>query len=237
MGAFAIADIELVEPVAVEHGEPADECRLVFLQVRLDGPVLLRFEGLALSFTLHHETQGGALDAAGTQAGLDLAPQQWRQVVADQVIQGPPCLLCVDQVHGEFPRVVHGVLNRFLGNFRELDAVQLLVLYQALLAQYLVDVPGNRLAFAVEVRREVDRVGLLRRLDDGVDVLLAVLGQLVVHFEPVVRVHRAFLAGQVANMAIGRQDDEIVAEIAIDGGRLGGRLHDEQVFGHGAPSA
>ena len=40
---------------------------------------------------------------------------------------------------------------------------------------------------------------------------------------------------QVANMARTRLDDEVATEVAVDGGCLGGRLHDDQRTSHGLP--
>jgi hypothetical protein len=78
--------------------------------------------------------------------------------------------------------------------------------------------PGNRFAFAVEVGCEVDGIGLARGRDDFPHVLLLALDQLVGHREVVVRVDRAVLRGQVADMPVGRQDLESPSQIPVDGG-------------------
>jgi hypothetical protein len=45
----------------------------------------------------------------------------------------------------------------------------------------------------------------------------------------VVRIDRAFLRHEVADMAIGGKDFEVLAEVFLDGFRLGRRLHDNEV--------
>ena len=101
----------------------------------------------------------------------------------------------------------------------------------------LGDVPGDRLALAVEVGREVDRVGALGRLGDLGDLLAAVVGDDVLGREVVVDVDAelalAGVLGQVADMAVGGEDTVVVAQVALDRPRLRRRLDDHQVLGHG----
>ncbi len=89
----------------------------------------------------------------------------------------------------------------------------------------LRDVPGDRLALAVEVRREEHEVRALGRLLDLVDLLAAVVVDDVLGFELVVDVHAelalARVLGQVADMAVGRQDPVIGPQVPLDGARLG----------------
>ena len=51
--------------------------------------------------------------------------------------------------------------------------------------------------------------------------------------KPCVGVDRAFLGHQVAHVAVGGQDGEVLAEVLVDRLGLGGRLDDEEVLGHG----
>ncbi len=94
--------------------------------------------------------------------------------------------------------------------------------------------PGNGLAFAVKVGRQIERVGLLDRLDDGVDVLLVLFDQVVVHREIVIGIDGAFLRHQITHVTVRREDLEILAEVFVDRLGLGGRFDDKQVLGHGA---
>ena len=206
---LGVADVEFLQVLVFQAHQAAEEFLARLRQVGLDGPVLLGPERLDLALALDDHAQRRALHPAGRQAGPDESPQQRRQVEADQVVERPPRLLRVDQVHRKLARVRHRLLDRLLGNFRELDAVERNLSDQPFLAQDLVDVPGNGLAFAVEVGCEIDRLGLLRFLDDGADVLLAALVQLVGHREIVVGIDRAVARRQVADVAIGGQDLEV----------------------------
>ncbi len=101
----------------------------------------------------------------------------------------------------------------------------------------LGDVPGDRLALAIEVGGEEDDVGRLGRLGDLGDLLAAVVGDHVLGFEVVVDVDAelalARVLGQVADVAVGRQDPVVGAEIALDRAGLGRRFDDDEVLGHG----
>ena len=98
------------------------------------------------------------------------------------------------------------------------------------LLQQLGEVPGDRLAFAVRVGREVQRVGFLERARDRLHVLLVLLEDLVAHRELALRVDRAFLRHQIAHVTIRSQHLEVLAEILLDGLRLGGRFDDDEVL-------
>ena len=62
---------------------------------------------------------------------------------------------------------------------------------------------------------------------------LVALDQLVLHREAVVGIDRAFLRHQVAHVAIGGQHLEILAQVFLDGARLGRRFDDDQIVSHG----
>jgi hypothetical protein len=100
-------------------------------------------------------------------------------------------------------------------------------------------VPGDRLAFAIEVGREVDVVGAAGGLRDGVDLLAAVGGDDVFGGEVAVHVDTELaLAGVLGKISdvTERGDDLVVgAEIPLDRPGLGRRLHDDQVL-HAARS-
>jgi hypothetical protein len=110
--------------------------------------------------------------------------------------------------------------------------MHLLVLELAALLEDLVQVPGDRLALAIRVGRQIQRAGFLQRLGDRLDVPLVALDQLVLHREAVVRIDRAFLGHQIAHVAIGGQHLEILAQVFLDRARLGGRFDDDQILSH-----
>ena len=108
--------------------------------------------------------------------------------------------------------------------------------------QLLDEMPGDRLAFAVFVRREQELVGVLQlRLQIGDDLLLPrvddverleVLVDVDAEARPgLVLVLRGDLGGvvrQVADVADRRLDDVVLAEVAGDRLRLGRRLDDHE---------
>jgi hypothetical protein len=164
------------------------------------------------------------------EAGLDLLPQERRKVEAHQVVEGAPRLVRVDQVVVES---AFGLLDRSAhrvpGDLVEAHASQVLAVERALLAQDLREVPGNRLALAVRVGREVEGVRLLHRALDGVDLRLALVDELVLHLEIALGVDRAFLLDEVAHVAVGGEHLEVRAEVLLDGLGLGRRLDDDEV--------
>jgi hypothetical protein len=58
-------------------------------------------------------------------------------------------------------------------------------------------------------------------------VLLIALHHLIFHGEVVLGIDGPFLRHEIAHVAIGGQHLEILAEVLLDGLRLGRRLHDD----------
>ena len=79
--------------------------------------------------------------------------------------------------------------------------------------------------FAVEVCSQVDRIGVAGLALDGRDLLLAVLADHVFGFEVVLDVDTqlvlAGVLGQVADMAVRRQDPIAGPQVTLDRARLG----------------
>ena len=198
--------------------------------VGFECPVLAGLERLDLEFALHDHAQRRALHATGGQAGLHFAPQQRRQVEAHEVVERATRLLRVDEFIGQRPRLLDGVLHGLLGDLVEHDAVYGLGVEHATLAQQLVQVPRNGLALAVGVSREVQRVGLLERAHNRVDMFFVAVDDLVIHAVAVRRVNGPFFGDQVADVTIGRQHREILAQVFLDGLGLGRRFNDDEVL-------
>ena len=235
LGGFAIGNGELLELLPVQAHQLGGERLRGMGELGGDRPVLAALEGLDLLFALDDHAQRRRLHAPGRKPALDLAPQHRREVEAHKVVQRPACLLGIDQRAGDLARVGHRLLDGTRGDLGEHHPVQVLVLEQAALAQDLHDVPADRLALAVRVGGQVDAVGLGGGLGDRLHVLLVLVDQVVAHPEAVLRIHRALLGHQVAHMAVGGQDLEVLAEVLVDRLGLGGRLDDEEVLGHWYP--
>ena len=93
-------------------------------------------------------------------------------------------------------------------------------------------VPRDRFTFAIWIRGEVERVGLLHGPAEGDHVLLVPLDRLVVHVEVVVRLYRTAFRYEIAHVTVRRQHLEVRTEVLLDGARLRGRLDDYQIARH-----
>ena len=96
----------------------------------------------------------------------------------------------------------YGFLNRTLGDFVKFYPVYRLAIEHALVFQDLVQVPGNGLTFAIRVSREIQSVCFLHCLDDGVNVTLVLLDQVILHSEVIVGIDSALFRNQITYMAI-----------------------------------
>ena len=122
-----------------------------------------------------------------------------------------------------------------LGDGVEDHTLDRLIGQRALLAQHLKNVPGNRLALTIGVGRENQLVGAFDRAGDIVHPLLGAFVDLPDHLEIGVRIDRAVLGRQIANMAKRGQHLIAGAEILIDGLGLGWRFNDNNI--HEIPTA
>jgi hypothetical protein len=94
-------------------------------------------------------------------------------------------------------------------------------------------VPGNCLAFAIRIGGEDQPLRGLQGGGDLGDALGRPAIGLPIHGEILVRPDRAVLGRQVAHMAVGGKNREALAEIFVDGFRLGRRFDDDNVHGEG----
>ena len=155
-------------------------------------------------------------------------------MVADDPVEDPPRLLRVDLVHVDRVRVRKGVLNLALGDGVEDHPLG----FGGVDPQLLGQMPRNRLALAVEVRREPDVDGLLGcPLQCGHRFLLLRQDD-VGRLEVVVQVHaghrllRALLRPrrEIAHMTDRGLHHVVWAEVPVDRLRLGRRLDDHQML-------
>src|SRR5262249_8929510 len=175
------------------------------------------------------QAEGDGLDGASRARARQLAPQHRRQGEADEIVEGAARQVGVDQGAVDLARVLHRLRHRLLGDGVEHHALDVLLLQRALFLQYLEDVPGNGLAFAVGVGGEDELFGVLDGLGDVGEPLLRLGIDLPDHMEVGVRIDRPVLGRQVADMAEGRQDLIAGPEVLVDRFRLGGRLDNDNV--------
>ncbi len=170
-------------------------------QVGVDFPVLFRDERTNLTLTLHHQLHRNRLHTAGGQATGDLGPQQRRDHITHHAIEETPCLLGIDAVDIQLARLGEGFLDGFLGDFVEHDALVAAVVT----ADGFPQVPGNGLAFAVQVRREIDGVSILGEPAQLFDDLFLARKDLVLGLPAMVRVHTHARDQLLARFLLGRE--------------------------------
>ncbi len=229
-GAGFIAQRELVELLAAVLDQPRVELAAVLLQLGDHRPVFVGAEMLDLDFAADDQPQRDRLHAARALGAGQAAPQHRRQREAIEIVERAARQIGVDQRLVELARGLHRLGHRLLGDCVERHAVDLLGQRLALPEQFL-DVPRNRLAFAVGVSREDEAGGLFRRVADFLEALLLVAIEFPVHREAFVGAHAAVLGRQVADVTVAGENLEVLAEIFLDGFRLRGRFDDDQLHG------
>ena len=217
---FLVFQLGLAVSVAVVAG--GELAAVLGREKRLDRPVFLRNERADLVFAVHDQTGRNALHTAGGQTALDLAPEERRQLIADDTVENAARLLGVYQVDVDVARVFDARADRLLGDLVEGDALGIAVLE---LVQ-LLDVPRNGFSLAVRVSCEVDEVRLSDLAADFLDDFIFTLDRHVFRLEIVLNIDAHFLFRQIAQMSHGRLDNIVRAQILADGLRLGRRLHD-----------
>src|SRR4029077_3268127 len=101
--------------------------------------------------------------------------------------------------------------------------------------ELLGDVPGDRLALAIRVRREVDVLLVLRRLLDLVENLRFALDHVVLGGEILLDVDPELRLRQVHHVADRGLHLVVAAQVLAERLRLGGRLDDDEVLCHAGP--
>src|SRR6185312_746934 len=165
-------------------------------------------------------------------AAPHLLPKERREIESDEVIESAARLLRVHELRGDVARLGDRVANRVPSDLIENDAMDPLAAELTALLENLGEMPGDRLAFAVGIGREQQSLRLAQAADDGLDVALALLEHLVLHGEAAIGVDRTFLRHEVANMPVGGEHLEVLAQVLLDGACLGGRFHYDQIVGH-----
>ena len=177
LGGPTVVDLELVTFVLDDLG--GEGVAGVILERGLERPVLLRDERLDLALPIDDEPEGDGLDATGREPVPDLLPEERRHRVADEPIHDAASLLRVHEILVDLARVLEGLLDRRGRDLVEGHALQLRLRDVDDVRQ----VPGDRLALAVEVRREPHVRRRLGLPAEEAGLLLGVLGDDVLRLE------------------------------------------------------
>ena len=173
------------------------------------------------------EAQRHRLHAARRTRTGQLPPQHRREREADEIVERTAREIGVDQLLVDLARMRHRIEHGGFGDRVEDDALDLGLAERLPLAQSLQHVPGDRLTLAVGVGCENQPVGAFDGVGDVLQTLLRPGIHLPDHLEVVIGVDRPVLGGQVADMAVARQDFEIPAQILIDRLGLGRRFDND----------
>ena len=142
--------------------------RVLSLELGVERPVLRGHEGEDLALALGEKPHGHGLHATRGQAAPDLFPEEWGELVAHEPVEDTPGLLRVHLLGVDLAGMEEGRLDRALRDLVEHDPESLGLRHP----QLFREMPPDGLAFAIRVRRNVQRVGLLRRLLELVEDLL-----------------------------------------------------------------
>ena len=168
----SFCDTGTAEVLALRDARAVDGDETRFERARVeradDVPVRGDHEAHALELPLDDEPRRHRLHAAGGEAAHDLLPEHRRDLVAVETVEDPARLLRVDESLVDVPRVLERADDGVLRDLVEHHAAN-----RHLRLQRLDEMPGDRLAFAVLVRREQQlvRAGELL-LEPGHDLLL-----------------------------------------------------------------
>ena len=185
-------------------------------------PVFTGAESLDLHLALDDQAQGDRLHTSGGFRAGQFAPKHGREVEPHQIVQRAAGEIGLDQRHVDLTRVLHRLGHGLFGDLVKDDAANGRVFLDRLaLGQRLLQVPADRLAFAVGVSREDQCVVFGQRVGDGFDVFLAVGGDFPFHVEIGVGVDRSVLWRQVPDVAVRGENGVIVAQIFVDRFGLG----------------
>ena len=130
---------------------------LSLFQLCFDRPILLGLERIDLALPITDQTHGHGLHAPCGQPFAYLAPEQRRELVADDAVEHTARLLGIHLFHVDRARVLHSLLNRGLCDLMEDDAA----VFLRINAENECQMPRNRLPLAVGVACEIDFVCVL----------------------------------------------------------------------------
>ena len=129
----ARADVEPVDLLAVGADQARGEGRLRFrAQVSDDRPVFAGDKLFDLELAIADNAQGDRLHPARRARAWQFAPQDRRQVEADEIVERAARPVGVDERLVDLARIAHRLLDRVLGHRVEDNAIDALVLEQLL---------------------------------------------------------------------------------------------------------
>ena len=188
----------------------------------------LCLEGVDFTLALHDETHGHGLHTSGGQCGLDLAPQDGRELKAHDAVQHATGLLGIHQVEVDVARMFDGPQDGALGDLMEYDSLGVLRIE----FQHLVQVPGDGLSLAVLIGRQPYSVGLRGLVFQLADQGALVRRDFILGREVVGDVYAERLLLQVADMSVTGQHLKVLSEELLNSFCFCRRLDNDKVLLH-----
>ena len=213
------------EALAIDlHEVGLEHRRLRLAQLESDGPVLVRLESLDLLLAVADQAHRHRLDAASRQSFAHLAPEERRQLVADDAVEHAARLLRVYLIEVDRARVLDRLLDGRLRDFVEDDAA----VRRRVEPQDECQMPGNGLSLTIGIACEIDLVGIFRVLLERLDELALAAYIDVFRCEVVLDVDAELTLRQVAQMPHGGAHHVLSSQIFLDGLGLGRRLDNDE---------
>ena len=128
--------------------------RRLGLEQRKYLPIFLRHKGANFALSLNNEPYSHGLHSSGGQAACHLFPQKRREHITNDAIKKSSGLLGIDPIHVQLSRRGKSLLNGRFGDFAENDPFVALFLT----ADGFPQMPGNGLAFTIEVSGQIDGI-------------------------------------------------------------------------------
>src|SRR5262249_39753817 len=145
------------DALVADTDERGQELAALALQARLEIPVDASPEFAALFLALDDQPYGNALHAAGAQPRLHFLPEDRRERVPVEAIDGAAAFLRANEVLVHLGRVVERILDGVFSDLMKDDAAD-----RNLWTKHLRKMPADGLAFAVRVGGEQKLGGFLR---------------------------------------------------------------------------
>ena len=207
-------------------GHLGGKCMLPLFQLCLDRPVLFGLKRLNLALTVADQTHGNRLDAPCGQPLTYLAPEEGRQLIANDAVQHTACLLGIHLGHVNWPRVMHRLLNRRFCDFVKDDAA----VRRRINAKDMRKMPCNCLPLTVRIARQIDFIGILCLFFECTDQIAFPTHINVFRLKVMFHINAKLTFGQIAQMSHRCTNSILFAEVPLDGLCLCRRLHDHQNF-------
>ena len=193
-------------------------------------PVLFRNERLNLPLSLADKAERHRLHASSADPPFDPRPQQRTDHISDNPIENAPRLLRINQIHVQIPRMLKRLCDGGTRDLMECDPFERGLAVDIL--QDLVQMPGDRLSFAVRVGRQIDFLHGPGGLFQFRQILAARFGLLILRRKIMLDIDSERTFRQIPDMAVGRFDDIILPEDFSDCFRLRRRLDYNQFIRH-----